>query len=141
MKVPDEQAEEAFDAALSAGINYIDTAPFYGYGLAEERTGRALKGRKRSDFVVSTKVGRLIREGTRSGAEIYDGGKSFYLANDKMHTKRDYSYDGVMKSLEESLKRLDMDYVDILHIHDPDDWLSPLSKVLTRHWLTCVIRV
>ena len=123
--VPDDQAEATFDAALNAGIRYIDTAPFYGYGLAEERVGRALRGRNRADYVVSTKVGRLIREGERSGAEVYDGGKSFYLANDAMCCVRDYSYDGVMRSLEESLARLGMDYVDILHIHDPDDWFEP----------------
>ena len=126
--IPEAQAEETFSAALEAGLTYIDTAPFYGYGLAEERIGRALKGRNRSDFVVSTKVGRLIRRGERSGAEVYDDGKSFYLANPDMCCVRDYSYDGVMISLEESLKRLDMDYVDILHIHDPDDWFKPACE-------------
>lgn len=120
-EIPEAQSESAFAAALDAGIRYYDTAPFYGYGLAEERLGRALKGQNRSDFVVSTKIGRLIREGTRSGAEIYDGGKSFYLAYPERNVVRDYSYDGVMRSLDESLARLQMDYVDILHIHDPDD--------------------
>ena len=126
--IPEEQAELAFDAALTAGLTYIDTAPFYGYGLAEERVGRALQGRNRSDYVISTKVGRLIRKGERSGAEIFDGGKSFYLHNDDMCCVRDYSYDGVMTSLEESLERLNMDYVDIVHIHDPDDWFEPACE-------------
>ncbi len=120
-EIPEDQAEAAFAAALDAGINFIDTAPFYGYGLAEERVGRALQGRDRSDYVISTKVGRLIRPGERSGAEVYDGGKPFYLAKPGMMTQRDYSYDGVMRSLEESLDRLGTDYVDILHVHDPDD--------------------
>lgn len=120
-EIPEDQSEAAFAAALDAGLNYIDTAPFYGYGLAEERVGRALQGRDRSDYVVSTKVGRLIRPGERSGAEVFDGGKSFYMAKPGMMTQRDYSYDGVMISVEESLKRLDMDYVDVLSIHDPDD--------------------
>jgi D-threo-aldose 1-dehydrogenase len=123
-EIPEDQAEAAFAAALDAGLNYIDTAPFYGYGLAEERVGRALQGRNRDDYVISTKVGRLIREGERSGAEVFDGGKSFYLAKPGMYTKRDYSYDGVMTSLEESLNRLGMDRVDILHIHDPDDFFD-----------------
>ena len=120
-EIPEAQAERAFAAALDAGVTYIDTAPFYGYGLAEERLGRALQGRNRADYVISTKIGRLIRKGERSGAEVYDGDKPFYLAKPEMYSKRDYSYDGVMRSLEESLQRLDMDYVDILHIHDPDD--------------------
>ena len=126
--IPEKQAEDAFQAAFDAGITYIDTAPFYGYGLAEERVGRALAGKRREDFVISTKVGRLIRKGERSGAEIYDGGKSFYLANDGMCCVRDYSYDGVMRSLEESLTRLQMDHVDIVHIHDPDDWFEPACE-------------
>ena len=120
-ELPEDQAEATFGAAIDAGIRYFDTAPFYGYGLAEERLGRALKGLAREDVVVSTKVGRLIRDGARSGAEVYDGGKSFYLAYPERCVVRDYSYDGVMRSLEESLARLQMDYVDILHIHDPDD--------------------
>lgn len=127
-EIPEEQSEATFEAALSAGVRYYDTAPFYGYGLAEERLGRALKGHDRSDFVVSTKVGRLIREGERSGAEVYDGGKSFYLAYPERNVVRDYSYDGVMRSLEESLERLQMDYVDILHIHDPDDHFDEAVK-------------
>ncbi|MCH2095649.1 MAG: aldo/keto reductase [Rhodobacteraceae bacterium] len=120
-EVPEDQAEATFAAALDAGINFFDTAPFYGYGLAEERLGRALQGRDRSDFVVSTKVGRLIRPGHRSGAEIQKDGASFYRAKPGMMIRRDYSYDGVMRSFEESLNRLRMDYVDMLHIHDPDD--------------------
>ena len=127
-EIPEDQAEAAFAAALDAGLNYIDTAPFYGYGLAEERVGRALQGRNRSDYVVSTKVGRLIRPGERSGAEVFDGGKSFYLAKPGMMTQRDYSYDGVMTSLDESLARLGTDYVDLLHIHDPDDHFDEAVK-------------
>lgn len=127
-EVPEAQSEATFAAAIDAGIRYYDTAPFYGYGLAEERLGRALKGQDRADFVVSTKVGRLIREGERSGAEVFDGGKSFYLAYPERNVVRDYSYDGVMRSLEESLHRLQMDYVDILHIHDPDDHFEEAVK-------------
>lgn len=119
--VSDEDAAGAIDAAFDAGVRFIDAAPFYGYGLAEQRAGRALKKRRRDDFVVSSKVGRLIRPGKRTGAEVFSGGQSFYLANDSMSLELDYSYDGVMRSLEESLKRWDLDRIDILHIHDPDD--------------------
>lgn len=119
--VPEKDAAAAIETAFSAGVRYIDSAPFYGYGLAEQRAGRGLAGRPRDDFVVSTKVGRLIRPGRRTGNEVFDGDKSFYLANDEMCCVLDYSYDGVMRSLEDSLKRLNLDRVDILHIHDPDD--------------------
>ena len=115
-EVPEEDAQGAFKAAFKAGVRYVDTAAFYGYGLAENRVGRALAGQNRDDFVVSTKVGRLIRPGRRTGTEIYDGDKSFYLANPEMCCVLDYGYDGVMRSHEDSLDR-----VDILHIHDPDD--------------------
>jgi D-threo-aldose 1-dehydrogenase len=120
-EVSDSDAEAAIAAAFDAGVRFIDAAPFYGYGLAEERAGRALKGRRREDFVVSTKVGRLIRRGERSGAEVFGDNQSFYLANANMRLELDYSYDGVMRSLEESLRRWGLDRIDILHIHDPDD--------------------
>ena len=78
--------------------------------------------------MVSTKVGRLIRPGKRTGSEVFDGDKSFYLANDEMCCVLDYSYDGVMRSLEDSLERLGLDRVDILHIHDPDDHFDDAVK-------------
>lgn len=120
-EVAEADAQDAIAAAFEAGVRFIDAAPFYGYGLAEERAGRALATWRREDFVLSTKVGRLIRQGRRSGAEVFDGDKSFYLANEAMHTELDYSYDGVMRSLEDSLRRWNVDRIDILHIHDPDD--------------------
>lgn len=120
-EVREEDAQAAIAAAFDDGVRLIDAAPFYGYGLAEERAGRALRGRPRSEYVVSTKVGRLIRRGPRGGAEVFDDNKSFYLANPDMHLELDYSYDGVMRSLEDSLKRWGVDRIDILHIHDPDD--------------------
>ena len=126
--VSDEEAEAAVRSAIEAGVNYIDAAPFYGYGLAEQRMGRVLAEYPRKDFVVSTKVGRLIRPGKRTGTEVYDGDKSFYLAHDEMCCKLDYSYDGVMRSLEDSLERIGTDYVDILHIHDPDDHFEDAVK-------------
>ena len=119
--VAEEDAQAAIAAAFNDGVRFIDAAPFYGYGLAEERAGRALSKWRREDFVLSTKVGRLIRPGARAGTEVFDGGKSFYLANEEMHTELDYSYDGVMRSLEDSLRRWNVDRIDIMHIHDPDE--------------------
>lgn len=127
-EVSEEDAQAIFEAAFEAGIRYIDTAPFYGCGLSECRVGKALENKNRDDYVISTKVGRLIRPGRRTGSEIYDGGKPYYLANLDMCSRFDFSYDGVMQSHEESLERLGLDRVDILHIHDPDDHFDSAVK-------------
>ena len=125
--VEEPDAKGALEAAWDAGVRYFDTAPFYGYGLSEQRTGRMLAQHDRDEYVLSTKVGRLIRPGVRTGTEIYDGGKSYYLSYPEMCCVLDYGYDGVMRSHEDSLKRIGVDRIDILHIHDPDDhfdWAS-----------------
>jgi D-threo-aldose 1-dehydrogenase len=125
--VEEPDARGALQAAWDAGVRYFDTAPFYGYGLSEQRTGRLLAGKNRDEYVLSTKVGRLIRPGRRTGTEINDGGKSYYLSYPEMCCVLDYGYDGVMRSHEDSLKRLGVERIDILHIHDPDDhfeWAS-----------------
>jgi len=98
--VTDAQAIETVQKSFELGIRYFDTAPLYGSGVAEMRVGMALKGIPRDQFVLQTKVGRLVRE---------DGSIEF-----------DYSRDGVLRSLEASLERLQMDRVDILLVHDPD---------------------
>jgi D-threo-aldose 1-dehydrogenase len=113
--VSDAQAEAVLDTAWESGIRYFDTAPFYGLGLSEQRMGRALRGRPRSEFVLSTKVGRLVRPGPGD-----DGG--FAVPGDR-HVEWDFTRDGVLRSVSESLDRLGLDHVDILFIHDPD-----------RHW-------
>ena len=120
-EVSEADAQGALKSAFDAGVRYFDTAPFYGYGLSENRVGRALAEKNRDEFVVSTKVGRLIRPGRRTGTEIFDGDKSFYLANPEMCCVLDYGYDGVMRSHEDSLERLGLGRIDILHIHDADD--------------------
>ncbi len=119
--VEEPDARGALETAWDAGVRYFDTAPFYGYGLSEQRTGRMLAKHSRDEYVLSTKVGRLIRPGRRTGTEIYDGGKSYYLSYPEMCCVLDYGYDGIMRSHEDSLKRLGVDRIDILHIHDPDD--------------------
>ena len=118
-EVKDADCYSVLNEAISQGINFFDTAPFYGLGLAEERIGKFLKKSYYTDLILSTKVGRLIRQGERSGTELYDFDKPFFLANKDFTAKFDFSYDGIMKSFEESLKRLCVDYVDIVHIHDP----------------------
>ena len=116
--IPDEQAHAVVHRALDLGLNLIDTAPLYGSGKSEIRVGQALKGIARDRFVLCTKVGRVLDPVTDDdedrGQEIFDQPPPFKPVFD-------YSYDGVMRSFEESLQRLQLDRVDILHIHDPDN--------------------
>jgi len=112
--VSDEQAHDTLEEAWRLGLRYFDTAPLYGLGAAEERLGRMLETKPRSEFVVSTKVGRLIRPGPATPKDVWadpHGLAAFF----------DFSYDGVMRSFEESLARLGLDTIDIALIHDPDD--------------------
>jgi D-threo-aldose 1-dehydrogenase len=111
--VSDAAAAEAVAAACSAGIALFDTAPFYGYGLSEERLGRALCERPRASYVLSTKVGRLLVP-RPAGSERDDG----FVAAHPFDPVYDYSYDGVMRSVEESLRRLGCGRIDVALIHD-----------------------
>ncbi len=116
--VSDAVAAETLTAAWAAGIRAFDTAPHYGAGLSERRIGEFLAGRPRDEFAVSTKVGRRLvpAAGDTEGAEGFYG-------TPPLTRIRDYSRDGVLRSLEESLRRLGLDRVDIALIHDPDDFL------------------
>lgn len=109
-----QEVADLIEAAWQAGERYFDTAPLYGLGLSERRLGRALREKPRASFLLSTKVGRLVVEAEKNDAAndtfVFDGRKFVY----------DYSYDGVMRSFDESLKRLGLDRVDILYVHDPD---------------------
>lgn len=109
----DADAYAIVEAAWDLGQRFFDTAPLYGLGLAETRMGKVLAGKKRDDYVLSTKVGRLVVPGemdTGIFKDLQPGLKFVY----------DYSYDGVMRSYEESLKRLATDRIDILFVHDVD---------------------
>ncbi|CUI88929.1 aldo/keto reductase [Cognatishimia activa] len=120
-EVSDEDAAQSIETAWNLGIRYYDTAPFYGYGLAEERIGMGLRPHNRSDFALSSKVGRLVRKGPRTAAdEIQENGEPYYYAKPDMMLVSDYSYDAVFRSIEESLTRLGQDRIDIAYIHDPD---------------------
>ncbi|HTU00490.1 MAG TPA: aldo/keto reductase [Candidatus Sulfotelmatobacter sp.] len=116
----ESEAAETLAQAYALGIRYFDTAPLYGYGLAEARVGRALGAKPRDSFVVSTKVGRLLRPDAPPDPSQYHGGEPFYKGTPPVNPVFDFSYDGVMRSLEESLARLQLDRVDLLYIHDPD---------------------
>lgn len=117
-EVPEQQALDAVTAAWEGGIRYFDTAPHYGLGLSERRIGAALAGRERSDYVLSTKVGRLLRPNTAPAGRDSEG----FDVPDNLARVRDYSRDGVLRSIEESLQRLRTDRLDIVYIHDPDDY-------------------
>ena len=114
--VSDADAEAAIERAWSLGVRYFDTAPLYGFGLAERRLGSFLRHQKRESFAVSTKVGRLLRSPDVAPAE-----DNHYKGTPIERPMFDYSYDGVMRSVEESLDRLGLDRVDILLVHDPDE--------------------
>jgi D-threo-aldose 1-dehydrogenase len=112
--VGDEAARATIEAAWDAGVRFFDTAPLYGHGLSERRAGAVLSAKPRSSFTLSTKVGRRIRSSRPADLGIW--GEP--LENDVYW---DFSRDGAVRSLEESLERLGLDRVDMLHIHDPDD--------------------
>ena len=114
--VSDADAEATLDTAWDVGIRLFDTAPQYGNGVSEQRLGSFLQGKPRDSFVLATKVGRLLRE--PHGGPVPD---DFYKSAYDLRPVFDFSYDGVMRSVEESLTRLGLDRVDILHIHDPDN--------------------
>jgi D-threo-aldose 1-dehydrogenase len=111
--VAESATQAAVEEALARGIRYFDTAPFYGYGLSEERIGRALAGSPRGAFVVSTKVGRCIERDHSASPAMND---AFAVGGSRAIF--DYSRDGVRRSFEASLQRLRLDYIDILLLHD-----------------------
>jgi D-threo-aldose 1-dehydrogenase len=112
--VSDADCTDTVLTAIDNGINFIDTAPHYGKGTSEVRIGKALAGRDRSTFVISTKIGRLLVPST---TDIDD---FFMDADNTVERKFDFSASGVRQSLEGSLERLGIDSVEILFIHDPD---------------------
>jgi D-threo-aldose 1-dehydrogenase len=132
--ISDADAQTTLRRAWDLGVRLFDTAPLYGYGASERRFGAALRGEDRDAFVLSTKVGRLVRRPGEiaPGADIDHqrfGGRddAFYVVDGPERIVFDYSGDGVRRSIEESLERLGLDRIDIALIHDPDD-----------HWQTAV---
>lgn len=121
-EVAGADAALAVATALASGLRHVDTAPLYGYGLAERRVGAALAGVQRERVVVSTKVGRIVEPvSERPAGELFVGappGRATF----------DYSADGVRRSLEASLGRLGTDHVDVLLVHDPDDHMEQVLR-------------
>ncbi len=113
--VAEDQALAAVHAAYAQHVRYFDTAPLYGHGLSEHRCGEVLRRYPRNSFVLSSKVGRLLRPG-RDASDAWDG----YADALPFRTVYDYTYDGAMRSFEDSLQRLGTDRIDILLVHDID---------------------
>ena len=114
--VTDDEATAVLEAAWDSGIRYFDTAPHYGLGLSERRLGAFLRTKPRGDYVLSTKVGRLLRPNPE-GAGGLDN--DFAVPAD-LRREWDFSAGGIRRSLEESLERLGLDCVDVLYLHDPE---------------------
>ena len=110
--VTDDEASQIMDTAWSSGFRYFDTAPHYGQGLSERRVGDALRAHQGRDYTLSTKVGRLL---VPAG---YASERHGFLSPMPFDIVYDYSYDGIMRSFNESLQRLGLDRVDILYMHD-----------------------
>ncbi len=115
--IPEAVAQATLDAAFAAGIRLFDTAPLYGLGLSEERYGKALARWGRDEIVLSTKIGRVL---TDCPPEQVPETIFFDIPNRRFGY--DYSYDGVMRSYEDSLQRLGTERIDILLVHDVDVW-------------------
>ena len=114
----EQEVSNAFTAAREHGIRYFDTAPHYGLGLSERRLGEHLRTIERHDFVVSTKVGRLLVDNPNGRGTLDPEG---FFVPAKYRRIWDFSASGVERSLESSLARLNLDYIDIVYLHDPDD--------------------
>ncbi|GAQ63764.1 D-threo-aldose 1-dehydrogenase [Streptomyces scabiei] len=120
-------AAAAVDAAWDAGIRYFDTAPHYGLGLSEQRLGAALRQRPRDEYVVSSKVGRLLVRNERPQGVDSEG----FVVPDDLRRQWDFSRDGVLRSIEDSLRRTGLDRLDIVYVHDPDDhWRQAADEAL-----------
>ena len=111
----EDECDRAIAHSWNVGLRYFDTAPLYGLGLSENRLGRILSRQKRSDYVLSTKVGRLLEP-----CAANESNAGIFVNTPPRRFVYDYSYDGVMRSLEASLERLGLDRVDILFVHDVD---------------------
>jgi len=113
--IPDGEALATILAAWESGIRYFDTAPHYGLGLSEQRLGAVLRDKPREEFIISTKVGRLL-EPNPTGGQDSEG----FDVPATMRRVWDFSEKGIRRSIEDSLERLGLNQVDIAYLHDPD---------------------
>lgn len=117
--IPEDEAQATLDAAWDDGIRYFDNAPFYGAGLAEIRMGQALAGRPRGEYVISTKVGRIILDELEDVSARDQGEKGDVFKHGRANkVVNDYSEDATLRSIEHSLTRLCTDRVEVVWVHD-----------------------
>ena len=114
-EIDEKTSDDMFQAAWNAGIRFFDTAPMYGHGLSEYRTGYSLRWKNRDDFILSTKVGRLLRPAKKETIEYAP-----WTNAGRFEVEFNYSYDATMRSVEDSLQRMGLESIDILFIHDID---------------------
>jgi len=119
--VSDAEAGDMLAAALARGLRYFDTAPLYGHGLAEQRLAGAVRGTRRDQLILSSKVGRLLRPGAPLDETQHFEGEPFYKQTPPLGPVWDFSYEGVMASVAESCERIGVERLDMLLLHDPDD--------------------
>ncbi|MBT5804217.1 MAG: aldo/keto reductase [Gemmatimonadetes bacterium] len=127
--VSETEAQETLQAAWDAGVRYYDTAPFYGYGKSEHRLGHFLRQQERKDFILSSKVGRVLTA-TRDLDSFDKGG---WIGGLPFDYRFDYSYDGIMRSWEDSLQRLGLSSIDVLLIHDLDSFFHDSEQRFSAH--------
>lgn len=125
--VTEARAEQTLEAAWEAGVRYFDTSPWYGLGLCERRFGHFLHDKPRGDYVLSTKVGKLLKASPANEAKKY-----FPFTTSPNDPVFDYTADGVRRSVEDSLQRMGLDRIDMLFVHD----LSPDNILLPADWRT-----
>jgi len=137
-KIPEQEAADTIDAAWRAGARYFDTAPFYGSGLSEIRLGNLLAKYPRDDYVLSTKVGRLILDEIEDPAARALGDKGGLFEHGRPNRiVNNYSHDATLRSIDDSLKRLNTDRIEIVWVHDiaqdfyGDSWLSHFEQART----------
>ncbi|MFG2576239.1 aldo/keto reductase [Streptomyces sp. NPDC048481] len=124
---PAHDAQAAIEAAWEEGIRYFDTAPHYGLGLSERRLGAALAGRPRDAYVVSSKVGRLLLPNEHPRGTDTEG----FVVRDDLRRQWDFSRDGVLRSIEDTLERTGLDRLDVVYLHDPDDhWRQAAEEAM-----------
>jgi D-threo-aldose 1-dehydrogenase len=131
--ISDAEAVALTDAAYEAGIRYFDTSPFYGYGRSELRMGASLREKPRESYVLSTKIGRIMhamKPGEKPPAEFRANGLPGFAP------VFDYTYDGVMRSLEHSHLRLGIQKIDVALVHDVDFWTIKDRTILDQRFKT-----
>lgn len=136
--IPEAEALATVEAAWNDGIRYFDNAPFYGAGLAELRMGEALSGKPRDEYVISTKVGRVVLDELEDAGGRDNGEKGEVFRHGRANKViNDYSHDAALRSIEGSLQRLGIDRIDIVWVHDiaqdfyRDEWLAMFESART----------